>query len=251
MNNKQLFGVVGFSLAVGLFPGVAFAQDEGAAEGGDAAPAEEKPAEEKPAAESAAVSTDDMAGDKKIRLGLRLGYGIPLGSSSDGVDLSETYSGMLPIWVDAGYMVTPNIMVGLYFQYGIGFIADCPSGASCSGSDMRFGLQGQYHLAGAEKKLDPWFGLGIGYEIASASAEAGGAEVNTTVKGFEFLNLQGGVDFPVGDALSVGPFLSFSLGQYSSATIEAPAPIGDSDGDITDKAMHEWLVIGVKGTFAL
>jgi hypothetical protein len=238
----------------------AFAQDEGGGEGGgepaaggeEAAPAEgggeeAKPAEggEAKASGEAAASTEgvpDTGG--KIKVGLRLGYGLPMGESAKGAKMSDGISGMIPIWLDLGYMVTPNIMVGLYAQYGLLMIKDCPSGVDCSGSDMRFGLQGQYHLSPAES-MDPWFGLGVGYEMMSTKLSAGGADTTATLSGLEFANIQAGADFKVGP-LGVGPFVSFSLGQYSKAKVETPA--GSADGDITDKAMHQWLVIGVKGT---
>jgi len=221
--------------------------------------------EEAPAA-AASVSTDDGGG--KIHLGVRLGYGIPLGKingessttvggitvTSEGTKLNDVYSGMIPIWLDLGYFVTPNIMVGLYGHYGIAMIKDgdannlqgCPEGADCSGSVIRIGLQGQYHLSRGES-LDPWFGLGIGYEFASASLSSGGTEFSATYKGLEFLNLQAGADFKVANNIGIGPFASFSLGQYSSRSTDPEIP-GASD-DIEEKAMHEWLVIGVHGAF--
>ena len=190
--------------------------DEGAGDsgGGEAA-----------AGGEAAMDTSNMDGGGKIKIGLRLGYGIPMGESVKDADLNKSYSGKIPIWLDLGYMVTPNIMVGLYAQYALAMIADdaCPSGADCSGSVMRFGIQGQYHLSPAES-LDPWFGLGIGYEISSSTISAGGAEVSGGASGLEFANIQAGANFKVADAIGVGPFLSFSLGQYSSRSARSGAP---------------------------
>lgn len=219
--------------------GEAAAPAEGGEGGGDAA----KPAEgggEAAAAGSAEASGPPDTGGK-IKLGLRIGYGLPMGESAKGSNLNDTVSGMIPIWLDLGYMVTPNIMVGLYAQYGLLMIKDCPSGASCSGNDMRFGLQGQYHLSPGES-LNPWFGLGIGYEMLSYKIEVSGVSGEGKLSGLEFANLQAGADFKAGPA-DVGPFVSFSLGQYSKA--EA----GGVSGDITEKAMHQWLVFGIKGTF--
>jgi len=241
----------------------ALAQDEGegggesggepAAGGEEAAPAEGGGEEAKPAegGGEAAASGEASASSEgvpdtggKVKVGLRLGYGLPMGESAKGAKMSDGISGMIPIWLDLGYMVTPNIMVGLYAQYGLVMVKNCPDGADCSGSDIRVGLQGQYHLSPAES-MDPWFGLGVGYEMASTKVSAGGAETTGTLSGLEFANIQAGADFKAGP-LAVGPFLSFSLGQYSKAKVETPA--GSADGDITDKAMHQWLVIGVKGT---
>jgi len=71
--------------------------------------------------------------------------------------------------------------------------------------------------------------------------------VTQTVKGFEFANLQAGGDFKVADHVGVGPFVSFSLGEYSSVSMD-PEIAGMVD-EIPNKAIHEWLVIGVKGSF--
>jgi outer membrane protein W len=246
------------SIAITFGAGSAFAQDEGGeaapAGGGEPAPAggEAKPAGGGAAAAASTESPPDAGG--KIKIGLRLGYAIPLGDTSKDNKLSDLAAGMIPIWLDLGYMVTPNIMVGLYAQYGIVMLSSkikdgCDAAnASCSASDIRFGIQGQYHISPGQS-LDPWVGLGIGYEMLkykSALSLGVGApqEVSITAKGLEFANIQGGADFKVANSFTVGPFVSFSLGQFSSTS-------GDVSGDIKDKGIHEWLTLGVKGTFGL
>lgn len=106
----------------------------------------------------------------------------------------------------------------------------------CSASQLRFGLQGQYHLSPGES-MNPWFGLGVGLEMVDQKA----GDTKSGVSGLEFATLMAGADFKVADNIGVGPFLNFSIGQYSKVT-------GDNEGDIEDKAMHQWLTIGVKGT---
>lgn len=211
----------------------------------DAEPEKEPASETAPAAATEASAEVSSSGggfaDKKIRLGLRLGYAFALGSAQEGIKMSDGTSGQIPIWLDAGYMVTPNILVGLYGQYGFVQVKNCDS---CSAHDIRFGIQGQYHLA-PEASLDPWLGLGVGYELLGSSRTIQGMDVSGTTKGFEFVNLQGGADFKVADAFAVGPFVSFSLGQYSSVSS------GDLSADIEGKTLHEWLTLGVKGTFGL
>jgi len=59
----------------------------------------------------------------KFVLGLRLGYGVALGSAEKDGKMSNLVSGQIPIWLDLGYMVTPNLMLGLYGQYGVGSTA--------------------------------------------------------------------------------------------------------------------------------
>lgn len=194
-----------------------------------------------------------------IEAGVRLGYGIPLGEAAKDSDLGDGISGQIPIWLDLGYRPIDALMIGLYFQYGIGMIGSsfddvCDvDGVDCSASDIRLGVQAHYHISPTEQ-LDPWIGLGIGYEWASISAEGMGAEITTTFDGFEFLNLQGGLDISVAEHVKIGPFLSFSLGQYGSASSDcsgsaACGAVGSIDGDIEDKAIHEWLLIGVRGAY--
>jgi len=169
-----------------------------------------------------------------------------MGDAAKDGKLSDLFKSQIPIWIDAGYRIDENLFAGI-----AQLKEDCPDGADCSASDIRFGLQGQYHLSPAES-MDPWLGVGIGYEMAKSKTSGGGQEVVNKISGFEFLNLQGGLDFQASEGLGVGPFLSLSVGQYSKYKKEAPEILGgNSDGDIEDKGIHEWLLIGVRGSFQL
>lgn len=194
----------------------------------------------------AASAMAQDSGGGGFEAGLRLGYGLPMGDAAKDAKLSDMYSGMIPIWLDLGYRIDPSLYAGLYAQYGIASVKDCPSGVSCSGSDIRFGVMGAYHIS-PEESFDPWVGFGIGYEMAKVKMSAGGQDASATAKGLEFANLQVGGDYKVSPTMGIGPFLSFSLGQYSSQTID-PDPMNVS-GSIKDKGMHEWLTIGVRGVF--
>jgi hypothetical protein len=201
---------------------------------------------------SSAFAAEDGVG---VDLGLRLGYGIPLGSSREGVSLNDYLKGQIPIWVDAGYRFTPNLSAGLYFSYGFSGLKNCPDGADCSAHDMRVGIEGQYRLMPNES-IDPWLGVGVGLEWAGTSVSGGGLSASATISGVEFLSLQGGADFNVADGLGVGPFVSFSLGQYNSYSSDCSAPAGfaaacPGSGDIDQKALHEWLMFGVRGVYGL
>jgi outer membrane protein W len=193
--------------------------------------------------------------DSGLDLGLRLGYGIPLGSIANapagagvGTSLSDYVSGQVPIWVDAGYRFTPNIMAGLYFQYGFAFPSDtvCQNTSSCSGSDVRFGVQGQYRISPHES-VDPWLGIGVGYEWLTLSTMVAGLDSSLGLRGWEFLHLQGGVDFKVADGFGVGPFIDFSLAEYMTGSADGGGT--SISGDVRDKALHEWLTLGVRGVY--
>ena len=56
-----------------------------------------------------------------------------------------------------------------------------------------------------------------------------------SVSGFDF-TLQGGAQWKVAPAMSVGPYAALIVGQFN-------------DSDIDDKGWHEWLQVGLRGTF--
>jgi outer membrane protein W len=211
------------------------------------------------------VSTAQAA--EGFELGARVGYGIPMGKvNDDGTNdkLSQAISGMVPLQLDLGYRVIPNLMVGAYFMYGIGFAGDtitklCDQAkaggidATCSAHDVRLGAQVQYHIS-PDGQIDPWLGAGIGYEWLTFGFEGAGTTISSTGHGFEFINLQGGADFSVAPNFGLGPFLSLSVGQYSKASGDCSGNCGGittSSEEIDKKAMHEWLTLGVRGTFVL
>lgn len=199
-----------------------------------------------------------------IEVGLRSGYAIPLGnlagapSGATAPNLGDTISGMVPIWLDAGYRLNPNMMIGAFFQYGIAFantgnksfLAQCANSAvSCSANDLMFGAQFHYHLM-PDQTIDPWAGIGIGYEILNMSGSQGGQSLGSAAfNGFQFVNLQIGGDYKVMPNLGVGPFVMFSLGEYSGCSLNGPN--GQSAGTCTiqNTAMHEWLTFGIRGAY--
>jgi hypothetical protein len=201
-----------------------------------------------------------------FEFGGRLGFGIPLGKAEEDRDLNDTIVGQVPLWFDAGARISPNFFFGAYFGLGIGIAGETmkdecdlaeATGADCSltAFDLRLGLQGHYHLMPGER-IDPWVGAGIGYEIAGwgYKVESGGDETDVTfaVSGFEFFNLQGGVDFQLSKKAALGPFLGFSLAQFNKVSRDCSGDFcaafdGESD-DIDDKALHQWIFLGARVT---
>lgn len=174
-----------------------------------------------------------------LSVGLRSGYGIAMGDAFKDAKMSDGIKGQIPIWLDLGYKINPNIYVGGYFSYGIGMINKDKAcgGGSCGANIMRFGIDAHYHIM-PEATFDPWVGLGVGYEIAKTTGD-----VEASLKGLEFVNIQAGGDYKVAPNFGIGPWLSFSMAQYSK--VEA----GGQSADITDKAMHQWLMIGIRGVY--
>jgi hypothetical protein len=191
-----------------------------------------------------------------VSVGLRVAWGFPIGSVATDDRLGSNFSGILPIWFDAGYRISPAIYVGGYFQWAVGFISSDVCVApltACSGDDVRFGLNLHWHVksalgAGAwAEEFDPWLGVGAGYEIASITLERGGDKSKVNYRGFEFASLQVGGDYLGLGSMRLGPFVSFSLGEYTRTTVSVPT--GPTSHSINDPALHAWLMLGLRGQY--
>jgi hypothetical protein len=191
-----------------------------------------------------------------FEVGLRVGVGIPLGSAYqmvDGTDvsLSDWSSFTIPVQLDLGARLGGSWFLGAYFSYGFAGSASlatasftCGSGGvSCSPSTLRFGGQVHWHPLGSAA-TDPWIGIGSGYERVHLGVTAPTESGSFDISGWEFANLQLGIDFALGSVVRVGPWVSFSVGQYSSASGSAGG-VGASI-DIANKTIHEWLMGGIR-----
>jgi hypothetical protein len=188
-----------------------------------------------------------------VSIGLSVGYGIPMGSVSGSQPMSDLYSGAMPLQLDVGWRFTPNLYLGAFFQYSFAFISSKQEAActlngwtGCSGGVMQFGADFVYTIL-PYATFAPYVGLGLGWEIASLNYTSASQSVSESVSGFQFARIILGGDFRVGSAFRVGPFVNFSLGQFSSLS----SPNSTANGTISNKAIHSWLQFGIKGTVDL
>ena len=187
-------------------------------------------------------------------VGLRLGLALPVGTLTSGAPLTDFYSVMIPIQLDAGYRLNRRLYLGAYFQVGIiataGGSEACKETSSCSAYDLRFGADVEYRVK-PESPLGPWVGAGLGYEVilASATYTAGGSG-STTIGGLEFLHVAGGLDFHVTPSLTAGPYLEASMGEFLTFSSSSPLLPNDS-GNYPNPRPHEWVGLGVRGRFDL
>lgn len=202
----------------------------------------------------AALALLPLGAQAQFNLGLRLGYAPAMGDAEKDAKMSDVVKSQIPIQLDAMYTVAPDLAVGAYLSYGFGQVAldeVCDiSGVDCSARSTRLGLQAAYTFSKASSSFLPWVGAGFGYEWASLEAEASGASAEFKMRGFEFLNLQAGGNYQVNEKFSVGPYLQFSVGQYSNAEVKDPDGATES-GSIEEKGLHQWFGFGVRGSFAL
>ena len=180
---------------------------------------------------------DDGSG---FGFGVRAAWAWPSGGLTGGQTVSDVVDSALPLWLEAGYHINKALYAGLYFQYAPGF-TNCLGGQSCSSNALRFGAEVLYGFA-PDAVINPWAGLGFGYEIFKTSASGD----DRTFKGFELLNVQVGLDWAVTRTFNVGPFASYQLfGKYSSFTASGVS------NDIADSTGHSWLQVGLKAGIRL
>jgi hypothetical protein len=199
-----------------------------------------------------ATSAARADGPTGIELGVRTGYTLPFGKTTGGAntgldppsdELNNTTTALVLIGLDAGYLFNEHMLLGAYFQYGFGgsiATQDCQGGGgsiSCQATDILVGGQFHYHLF-PDRLVDPWFGIGAGYEALNFTTEGGGTWYYS-LEGFHF-NVQAGTDFKLLRNLGIGPLVVLNFGQFSrcsSDTCWMPnAP----------PAIHEWLTFGVR-----
>jgi hypothetical protein len=219
----------------------------------------------------ALVAASAEAAPVGVDLGLRVGYAIPLGdagfspASGRSVPLSDLIPGMVPIQLDAGYWIHRNILLGAYFQFAPGLLPSdlkqlCdgarPQDPSivCENVDYRAGLQGQFHFLPGQG-LDPWVGLGLGFEWMTQRIADADASVVSTLTGFEFAHFQAGLDIHASDAFRLGPWLGLSLAQYynTNTTSRSTTQTQTIDRALpsNEVRLHEWFMFGVRGAYTL
>lgn len=203
------------------------------------------------------VAVSGLAGAADVTPGfgasVRLGYGAPLGKLWGGstADLGDVFSGQVPVQVDLGYRVTPQLTLAMFGQYGVTFVgagAGCGSnGVRCSGSTVRGGVEALWHFLPGHA-LDPWLGFGAGYEWSTLRFQGAGAAGEVQLRGLEYGNVQLGADHALTPTLSVGPYAQLTFAEYSSV---GGAVDGSSTGPLAGTRTHDWLQLGIRGTFNL
>lgn len=185
------------------------------------------------------LAAADSPSGSGFELALRASVALPAGDASSNARLSGVVGVQFPLALDVGYRIGEYVFVGATGQYAFGTIgsASCDQGASCSQSGGQVGAEVLFHPLG-RPALDPWVGLGFGFEWLILSESSGGQSANASVGGFDWLVVTSGVDFALGP-VRLGPFVGFTMGEYTHLT---------SGEVITNKALHFWVSAGLKFT---
>ncbi len=196
----------------------------------------------------------------QVSLDLKAGYAIPNGDAvKPGNPTLQNYgamknlwSGEIPIEVAGRWRFSPGFSAGVYFQYAPTIVAArvCATGFDCSGSDVRVGVEAMYAFL-PDRFLNPWVSLGTGWQWTTLKISTGTDSANVTFSGWEYFNVQAGLDFNLSPMFSVGPWLGYFGGSYSTVSGtwsgEAQGPTIPSDA----RAFHGWFQFGAKGTVNL
>jgi hypothetical protein len=216
-----------------------------------------------------------------VVVGLRTGYGLAGGKIAEsGSDLMKVVAGQVPIQLEFGALLDSGFYIGVYGQYGFGFLGSTLADAcdeaeraypgtdvSCRTWNIRAGLAFEYHpgarkehkpshpsrRGNAPSQINPWFGLGTGFEYlawkVAASDGSSAATATQSVSGFEFVSGHFGADLALADWFALGPFLTATLGSYGTADASCE---GDCEGfvaasgPIADTSFHMWAFFGVR-----
>lgn len=187
-------------------------------------------------------------------IGGRLGLMLPMGEATRGLSFADAAATGIPVMLDVGYRFVPQVYVGLYGQFAWVFRPSdgCPGNATCTAQDYRFGIDVAYHIP-IGNSYEIWVGGGAGYEIFHTSTSTDQISLGATFSGLEYFNLQTGFDILTDGQTRVGPYLGFTGGQFSSASLSSSgtnSPANPSSStDIGDKAFHHWISLGVRGAY--
>jgi hypothetical protein len=208
--------------------------------------ADETPIETSKTSETSETSaSSDVLPASGMRVALRSGFAVPIGDAFDASgSLSDTIEGYVPMRLDIGYRVQRHFYVGAVGQLGMIVPKNCPSGGSCSGTDFRIGVMAAYHFLPA-RRLDPWLGLGMGFEILNVSRDLGTSSVDVSMRGIELVSAELGADLRAAGGLRLGPVVSTSIGRFTSITVN-----DTSTGDF-DASVHAWVMVGLRGALDL
>jgi hypothetical protein len=189
-------------------------------------------------------------GHTGFQLALRPGLAIPFGDGAKDVAMSDVLSPQIPLLIDIGGKVIPELFLGAYFGAAGGVTAGTrkdlceANGGGCAVGRLNFGIEVVGHMM-PRSQVDPWVGYGFGYEILGVGESTNGLIKGVGYGGLEFGRLMAGVDFRLTRVFGVGPFADLAIGQYSTVSVDG----NSADVASEKKAAHLWLTIGARFVF--
>jgi hypothetical protein len=194
----------------------------------------------------AAVTATPHASDTGVQLAVRGAFNVPTGSIDAGSNFSDGFSGFAPFGLEAGYRFDRHLYLGLFGEYGFGFVKNCAAGLDCSAHTWALGVNGRYHFT-ISPTLRPWLGFNAGYEWLDVDVRApGNNSASASAHGLRYFGGEMGLDLFVAPMVAVGPYFSGSVGEYSS---ESQTVNGSDTTQPFNKAMHAFFQFGLRISF--
>jgi hypothetical protein len=192
-----------------------------------------------------------------VEIGIRGGYLVPFGSRVQGEPLDRTVDRAIPVYLDLGYRLAPNLYVGVLASYarlaldkaGIGCNTQFVDGpGDCWGAGYRIAADVQWRVPLGLHAVG-WAAGGAGIEWITLDFQSGcfGGRFERTDSGFELGHVELGGGWRVEPRLVIGPFVSYAAGLYRTSTARGSGCNGG--GDIPDKSVHGSLVAGLRASF--
>jgi hypothetical protein len=187
-----------------------------------------------------------------VALAFQTGYSLPSGKLTDSDTMGDWFGGQVPIWVELGFRVTPQLFIGGYGALGFGEVGGAMDTAcsakslDCSSRSLRAGFAVRYRYFATET-IHPWLGYAAGYESNSAVISAGSAEGVFNFTGWELAHLSAGIDVSDGELFGVGPVVDYGIGQYNHVSYEETGR-PSADNEIAQTATHQWVTFGLRLT---
>jgi len=198
---------------------------------------------------SLARAAEPPAAADGFQAALRVGYARPIGKlqSQAALELGNLFEAEIPIVLQAGWRLGDYWYLGAYGSIAGGtpgsvFAEPC-SLSNCTAVSYRVGVEALVYLV-PDGLLDPWLGLGVGYDVSRLDIEERSGKLFTAVHGFEIPRLAAGVDVRFSRLFAFGPTIDFAAGEYTRRTVETDRY--SIDRPITQSAWHAWFSAGLR-----
>lgn len=149
-------------------------------------------------------------------IGTRAAYALPFGTLTGEPDsywLYDLYSAVVPFLLEGEYRIWPGFAVGGYAQYAVAQLrGECPREITCSGSNIRFGLEVLFYPK-SEMDVRLWWGVGSGFERTDFAVSVLPAVFEVAYWGFDGC-LQAGFDYPLTKSVRGGLYGTLTAGRF-------------------------------------
>jgi hypothetical protein len=189
-----------------------------------------------------------------VQLGARLGYSLPVGpfgTQADGLgsDISDQLTAVVPLAIDAGYIVGRWLYLGSSIAWAPGIAPNTPGpcqtfGVGCFRQDVQVLLDARVYMT-PDARVTGWVSVDAGWELATFATTVGSSTVTATYSGP--ILFDGRIGFEVrSQAVAVAPYLGVAVGEFLTHGLDpSAAPVPTWIGT----AAHEWITLGLRGTY--